>query len=74
VELANYFRNLWNLPEGRPAKSADPIAFTRPAINANPAANKPIQQLLLMHQHQPHQTQVMIQHLQPIQLREEKKQ
>jgi hypothetical protein len=37
VELTNYFWNLCNLPEGKLAKSADPTAFTRPAINANPA-------------------------------------
>ncbi len=37
MEFSNYFWNWWNLPEGTPAKSANPNAFTHPAINTNPA-------------------------------------
>jgi hypothetical protein len=48
------------IPSHLPVQQSTPIQLQR--------ANKPIHQLLLMHQ--PHQTEVMIQHLQPIQLRE----
>jgi hypothetical protein len=50
------------IPSHLPVQQSTPIQPQR--------ANKPIHQLLLMHQ--PHQTQVIIQHLQPIQLREKK--